>query len=67
MELTRVAAADVQITGVLDMRENRITGLTEDLNIYPTSPKDGATKAYVDATKVQLQASLPTEVNNGTF
>lgn len=67
MEPTRVAAADVQITGVLDMRENRVTGLTTDLNMYPSSPRDGATKAYVDAAKDQIQAALPTEVNNGTF
>lgn len=67
MESTRVAGADVQITGILDMRGNRITGMTDDLNIYPTAPDDGATKAYVDSQRKALVDLLPTEVNNGTF
>ncbi len=46
---TRVTAADVQITGVLDMRSYNISGLTTDLSVYPTEPDQGASKKYVDA------------------
>lgn len=64
---SRLSGADVQITGVMDMRGNRVTGLPTDVNSYPLSPSDGATKAYVDFRKNQLEASLPIEVSNGTF
>ena len=45
---TRATAADVQITGVLDMRQNWITDLETDLAVYPVEPDHGATKHYVD-------------------
>lgn len=64
---SRISGADVQITGVLDMRGNRITGLETDVNVYPLSSDEGATKAYVDSQKAAIEAALPTLVNNGTF
>jgi hypothetical protein len=62
-----ISGANVQITGTLDMRENPITGLISDVNAYPLLPSDGATKAYVDYQKAQIQASLPALANNGTY
>ncbi len=62
-----VSGATVQVTGTLDMRGNPITGLVSDVNAYPISASDGATKAYVDFQKAQIQADLPTLANNGTY
>lgn len=62
-----ISGANVQITGTLDMRENPIIGLISDVNVYPLSSSDGATKAYVDYQKAQIQASLPALANNGTY
>jgi len=62
-----ISGANVQITGTLDMRGNPITGLISDVNAYPLSSGDGATKAYVDYQKAQIQASLPALANNGTY
>ena len=62
-----ISGANVQITGILDMRENPITGLISDVNAYPLAPSDGATKAYVDYQKAQIQAELPALANNGTY
>lgn len=67
MESTRVAGADVQITGTLDMRGNRITGMSDDIAAYPSAKSDGATKAYVDSQRAAVENLLPVEVNNGTF
>lgn len=64
---TEIVSADVQVTGVLDMRTNRITGLDLDLDSYPALPEDGASKKYVDFKKNEIIAALPTLVNNGTF
>jgi hypothetical protein len=63
----RISGADVQITGTMDMRGNRVTGLPTDVNSYPLAQSDGATKAYVDFKKREIQSALPAEVNNGTF
>lgn len=62
-----ISGANVQITGTLDMRENPISGLISDVNIYPLAAGDGASKAYVDYQKAQIQASLPALANNGTY
>jgi hypothetical protein len=67
MATSEVTAATVQITGVLDMRGNRLSGLIDDPNVYPSEPNDGATKAYVDAAKQQIIAALPSAADNGTF
>jgi hypothetical protein len=62
-----VAGANVQITGTLDMRENPITGLNANVNEYPLSPSDGATKAYVDYQRSLIESQLPATANNGTY
>ena len=64
---TRVTAADVQITGVLDMRSYNISGLITDLSVYPTEPDQGASKKYVDAQRDAIIAALPDDVDNGIF
>jgi hypothetical protein len=64
---TETVSADVQVTGVLDMRTNRVTGLDLDLNAYPALPEDGASKKYVDFKKNEIVEALPVLVNNGTF
>lgn len=67
MASTRVEAADVQITGILDMRQNNITDLETDLAVYPTQPDDGATKKYVDSVRDGIVANLPNNADNGTY
>lgn len=67
MASTRVTAADVQITGILDMRMNQVTGLQTDLAIYPTQPSDGASKAYVDSVRDNIVDNLPNTADNGTY
>jgi len=62
-----VTAADVQITGTLDMRKNRVTGLETDLNQFPLKDDDGASKKYVDAQRDYIIANLPNLVDNGGF
>lgn len=64
---TETVSADVQVTGILDMRTNRITGLDLDLDFYPQLPEDGASKKYVDFKKNEIIEALPVLVNNGTF
>ena len=64
---TRVSGAQVQITGTLDMRGNRITGLEPDVNVYPNAGDDGATKAYVDYQRQLIESALPALANNGTY
>lgn len=64
---TRVSGAQVQITGVLDMRSNKIVGLNPNISEYPNAPDDGATKAYVDAQRTAIINALPTLVDNGGF
>ena len=67
MASTRVEAADVQITGILDMRQNNITDLETDLSLYPTQPDDGATKKYVDSVRDNIVNNLPNNADNGTY
>lgn len=62
-----VSGANVQITGTLDMRGNPVTGLNSDVNSYPLSASDGATKAYVDYQRSLIEANLPSLANNGTY
>ena len=64
---TRVTAADVQITGILDMRMNAVTGLETDLRLYPIDAQQGASKKYVDAVRDDIVANLPITADNGTF
>ncbi len=64
---TRVTAADVQITGVLDMRSYQITGLETDLALYPTEPDQGVTKKYVDAARDAIIAALPGDIDDGVY
>jgi hypothetical protein len=62
-----VSGASVQVTGTLDMRGNRVTGLETNLLAYPLQPSDGATKAYVDATRQQIESALPALADNGAY
>mgnify|MGYP006883072495 FL=1 len=64
---TRATAANVQITGVLDMRENWITDLPTDLSVYPVEPDHGATKQYVDKALDGILNEIPVNVDNGDF
>ena len=66
MATTRVTAADVQITGTLDMRLHEITGLETDLTLYPLLGDQGASKKYVDTLRDEIVASLP-DADNGEF
>lgn len=49
------------------MRGNRVTGLDSNVSLYPNSPDEGASKAYVDAQKQQILTQLPTSADNGAF
>lgn len=49
------------------MRGNPITGLNADVNSYPLSADEGATKAYVDYQRSLIEANLPALANNGTY
>ncbi len=67
MATTRVSAADVQITGTLDMRDHEVTGLQTDLTLYPLRDDQGTTKIYVDSVRDEIVSGLPTLVDNGDF
>ena len=64
---TREVAADVQVTGVLDMRQNPVQNLNTNLALYPTQPHHGTSKAYVDSLRDDIVANLPNQVDNGVF
>ena len=66
MASTRVTAADVQITGTLDMRLHEITGLDTDLTNYPLYDDQGASKKYVDQLRDEVVANL-VDVDNGDY
>jgi hypothetical protein len=66
MANTRVTAADVQITGTLDMRLHEITGLETDLTLYPLADDQGASKKYVDTVRDDIVAGL-VDVDNGDY
>ena len=67
MATTRIVAADVQVTGVLDMRQNPVQNLNTNLDLYPLEDHQGASKIYVDTLRDDIVASLPDEVDNGEF
>jgi len=67
MATTRIEAADVQITGVLDMRRNAVRNLETDLTLYPTEDHQGATKIYVDTLRDQIVAGLPDLADNEEY
>jgi len=64
---TKVTAAGIQITGVLDMNSNYVTGLETDLAVYPTEDSDGASKIYVDTVKDDIVNNLLSLVDGGEF
>jgi len=67
MAATRIAAAEVQVTGILDMRQNPVQNLQTDLSRYPLEPHHGASKLYVDTLRDEIVGSLPDEIDNGEF
>jgi len=67
MAVTRIVSADVQVTGVLDMRQNPVQNLSTNLDVYPSEPHHGASKLYVDTLRDEIVAGLPDEVDNGEF
>ena len=67
MASTRITAADVQITGTLDMRFNHIENLNTNLTEYPLEEHQGATKIYVDQLRDEIIAGLPDLADNGEF
>ena len=67
MATTRVSAADVQITGILDMRNNEVVGLETDMTLYPVRDDQGTSKVYVDTVRDEIVAGLPVLVDNGDF
>jgi hypothetical protein len=64
---TKVTSADVQISGILDMRSYNITGLETDLALYPTEPDQGVSKKYVDAQRDKIIAELPGTIDDGVY
>lgn len=67
MASTREVAAEVQVTGILDMRRNPVQNLNTNLSIYPSQPHHGTSKAYVDSLRDDIVNNLPNEVDNGEF
>ncbi len=67
MATTRVEAADVQITGVLDMRKHAVKNLETDLTQYPLEDHQGASKIYVDTLRDQIIAGLPALADNEEY
>ena len=67
MATTRRVAADVQVTGVLDMQQNPVQNLNTNLDLYPTQDHQGASKIYVDTLRDEIVTNLPEVVDNGEF
>lgn len=67
MESSRAYAANVQITGLLDMRKNEVTGLETDLEKYPLTDDQATTKLYVDTVRNEIVDNLPEKADNGVF
>ena len=67
MESSKAYAANVQITGTLDMRNNEVKGLETDLDLYPLTDDQATTKVYVDTVRDGIVAGLPVLVDNGDF
>ena len=64
---TRTTAADVQVSGVLDMNAYNITNLETDLSVYPALDSDGASKVYVDTVRDDAVNNLLSLVDGGEF
>ena len=67
MASTKINAADVQITGVLDMRKHAVKNLETDLSVYPLEDHHGASKIYVDNLRTQIIAGLPDTADNEEY
>ena len=67
MESTRAHAANVQITGLLDMRNNQVVGLDTNLERYPWTDDQATTKIYVDTVRNEIVDNLPKKADNGVF
>jgi hypothetical protein len=67
MASTRITGAEVQITGILDMRQNRLTGLETNTAVYPSADDDGASKKYVDEQRIDILNNLPVNADNGSY
>ena len=67
MATTRAVAADVQVTGTLDMRQNPVQNLQTNLALYPLEPHHGASKAYVDSLRDGIVSGLADDIDNGEF
>ena len=65
--ITRTTAADVQISGVLDMNSYNIVNLETDLKKFPTADSDGASKIYVDTAISDGVNKLLALVDGGEF
>lgn len=65
--ITRTTAADVQVSGVLDMNAFSVTNLETDLSIYPALDSDGASKIYVDTLRDDAVNNLLSLVDGGEF
>ena len=67
MATTKVTAAEVQITGVLDMRKHAVKNLETDLTLDPLEDHHGASKIYVDSVRDQIIAGLPDVADNEEY
>ena len=64
---SRTTAADVQISGILDMNGYKITGLETDITKYPLDDSNGASKIYVDSVRDDVVGNLLSLVDGGEF
>lgn len=67
MATTRIVSAEVQVTGILDMRNNPVQNLNTNLALYPSEPHHGASKLYVDTLRDEIVATIGDDVDNGEF
>ena len=65
--ISRTTAADVQISGVLDMNAYNISNLETDLDVFPLQDSDGASKLYVDTVRDDAVNNLLSLVDGGEF
>ena len=64
---SRTTAADVQISGILDMNGYKITGLETDITKYTLDDSNGASKIYVDSVRDDVVGNLLSLVDGGEF
>ena len=64
---SRTTAADVQISGILDMNGYKITSLETDITKYPLEDSNGASKIYVDSVRDDAVGNLLSLVDGGEF